>query len=186
TQFMKNQLGIDLYGPGINFSLFTKTGVEIVYLYFQIPLMILVIAPAIDGLKREWREAASSLGASSFQFWRHVGGPILAPSLLSAVVLLFGNSFSAFATAYGLTDRRRGRPRPDRHRQLLQRRRSLQPAPGAGARVRHVRRPRRDDADLRPAAAGLLTVVAVRPRRFIAPTAVVWLLVGAAYFFIPL
>jgi putative spermidine/putrescine transport system permease protein len=103
TVFLKNQLGIDLYGPNIGFSLFTKTGVEIVYLYFQIPLMILVIAPAIDGLRREWREAASSLGASSLQFWRHVGIPILMPSLLGAVVLLFGNAFSAYATAYALT-----------------------------------------------------------------------------------
>ncbi len=101
TQFMTNQLHLDPYDHG--FSLFTKTGVEIVYLYFQIPLMILVIAPAIDGLKREWREAASSLGASSWQFWRHVGVPILMPSILGAVVLLFGNSFSAYATAYGLT-----------------------------------------------------------------------------------
>jgi putative spermidine/putrescine transport system permease protein len=103
TQFFHDQLGIDLYGQTIGFSLFTKTGVEIVYLYFQIPLMILVIAPAIDGLKREWREAASSLGASSLQFWRHVGLPILMPSLLSAIVLLFGNAFSAYATAYALT-----------------------------------------------------------------------------------
>ena len=65
--------------------------------------MILVIAPAIDGLRREWREAASSLGANSWQFWRHVGIPIMTPSILSAFVLLFGNSFSAYATAYGLT-----------------------------------------------------------------------------------
>jgi putative spermidine/putrescine transport system permease protein len=103
TTVLHNQLGIDLYGRGIGFSLFTKTGVEIVYLYFQIPLMILVIAPAIDGLRREWREAASSLGASSLQFWRHVGIPILMPALLGAVVLLFGNAFSAYATAYALT-----------------------------------------------------------------------------------
>ena len=65
--------------------------------------MILVIAPAIDGLRREWREAASSLGASSWQFWRYIGFPILFPSLLSAMVLLFGNSFAAYATAYSLT-----------------------------------------------------------------------------------
>ena len=103
TQVLNNQLGIDIYGPGINFSLFTKTGVELVYLYFQLPLMILVISPAIEGLRREWREAASSLGANSWQFWRYVGGPILIPSLLGAIVLLFGNAFSAFATAYGLT-----------------------------------------------------------------------------------
>jgi putative spermidine/putrescine transport system permease protein len=103
TQFMKNQLGIDLYSPSIGFNLFTKTGVEIVYLYFQIPLMILVIAPAIDGLRREWREASSNLGASAFQYWRYVGMPVLLPSILSAIILLFGNSFAAYATAYGLT-----------------------------------------------------------------------------------
>ena len=101
TQLLIDQLGFDPYYHG--FSLFSKTGIEIVYLYFQIPLMILVIAPAIDGLRREWREAPSSLGASSRQFWRYVGVPILLPSLLGAVVLLFGNSFSAYATAYGLT-----------------------------------------------------------------------------------
>jgi putative spermidine/putrescine transport system permease protein len=103
TQFFQNQLGIDLYGPNIGFSLFTKTGVEVVYLYFQIPLMILVIAPAIDGLRREWREAAANLGARGWQFWWHIGIPILTPSLMGAMILLFGNSFSAYATAYGLT-----------------------------------------------------------------------------------
>jgi len=100
TQFLAD-LGYDPYQHG--FTLFSKTGVELVYLYFQIPLMILVIAPAIDGLKREWREAAANLGATPRQFWRHVGLPVLTPSLLGAVVLLFGNSFAAYATAYGLT-----------------------------------------------------------------------------------
>jgi putative spermidine/putrescine transport system permease protein len=101
TQFFQNQLHYNLYQH--NFTLFSKTGVEIVYMYFQLPLMILVIAPAIDGLKREWREAASNLGASTIQFWRHVGLPVLMPSLLGAVILLFGNAFAAYATAYSLT-----------------------------------------------------------------------------------
>ena len=100
TQLLAD-LGLDPYQHG--FTLFSKTGVELVYLYFQIPLMILVIAPAIDGLRREWREAAANLGATPRQFWRHVGLPVLAPSLLGAVVLLFGSSFAAYATAYGLT-----------------------------------------------------------------------------------
>ena len=78
-------------------------GVELVYLYFQIPLMILVIAPAIDGLRAEWSEASSNLGASRWQYWRHIGMPVLMPSLLGAVILLFGNSFAAYATAYSLT-----------------------------------------------------------------------------------
>ncbi len=101
TQFLQNQLGFPLYQHG--FTLFGKTGVEIVYLYFQIPLMILVIAPAIDGLRREWREASSNLGASAFQYWRYVGLPVLLPSILSTIILLFGNAFAAYATAYGLT-----------------------------------------------------------------------------------
>ena len=100
TKFLSDHLHWNPYFHG--FTLFSKTGVEIVYLYFQIPLMILVIAPAVDGLRREWREAASNLGASSLQFWRHVGLPVLMPSILGAVILLFGNSFSAYATAYGL------------------------------------------------------------------------------------
>ncbi len=100
TQFMQNQLHLHVWQGA---DLFTKTGVEIVYLYFQVPLMVLVIAPAIDGLRREWREAAASLGASSWQFWRHVGVPVLMPSMLGALILLFGNSFAAYATAYALT-----------------------------------------------------------------------------------
>ena len=96
-----NQLGLNLYDHG--FTLFGFWGLVVTYLYFQIPLMILVIAPAIDGLKAEWREAASNLGASSTQYWRLVGLPVLLPSILGSMVLLFGGSFAAYATAYALT-----------------------------------------------------------------------------------
>jgi len=85
-----------------HFQLFTEHGVEVVYLYFQLPLMILVIAPAIDGLRKEWREAAANLGAKGWQFWRHVGIPVLMPSFLGAFILLFGNAFAAYATAYSI------------------------------------------------------------------------------------
>jgi len=64
--------------------------------------MILIISPALDGLRREWREAATNLGATTLQFWRWVGLPILLPSLLGAMVLLFGSAFAAYATAYAL------------------------------------------------------------------------------------
>lgn len=96
-----SSLGLNLYQHG--FSLFTFSGLIVVYTYFQIPLMVVLITPAIDGLRREWREAAENLGASAAQFWRHVGLPILAPALLAGLVLLFGNAFSAYATAYALT-----------------------------------------------------------------------------------
>ena len=92
--------GINLYAHG--FTLASFTGLTLAYTYFQLPLMILVISPALDGLRRQWREAATNLGASTFQFWRLVGLPILWPSLLGAMVLLFGSAFSAYATPYAL------------------------------------------------------------------------------------
>jgi len=101
TEFINNVFGINIYDHG--FAIWSTKGVELVYLYFQIPLMILVIAPAIDGLKAEWSEASSNLGASRFQYWRHIGMPVLMPSILGALILLFGNAFAAYATAYALT-----------------------------------------------------------------------------------
>jgi putative spermidine/putrescine transport system permease protein len=93
--------GVDLYQTG--FNLYSFLGLTLVYLYFQIPLMVLTILPALDGLKREWREAAENLGATRIQYWRHVAFPVLTPSILGTMILLFGNSFGAHATAYALT-----------------------------------------------------------------------------------
>lgn len=94
-------LGFNPYDHG--FLLYSFWGLSLVYMYFQFPLMVLIIAPAIDGMKREWREASENLGANTFQYWRHVAFPILFPSLLGTMILLFGNSFGAYATAFALT-----------------------------------------------------------------------------------
>ena len=94
--------GYDISTRWPQFQLFSERGVELAYMYFQLPLMILVISPAVDGLRKEWREAAANLGAKQWQFWRHVGIPVLMPSFLGAFILLFGNSFAAYATAYSL------------------------------------------------------------------------------------
>ena len=101
TVLLRDIFDFNLYGVG--FNLLSQWGLISVYLYFQIPLMIVIITPAIDGLKREWGEAAATLGASSFQFWRMVLIPVLWPSLLGTLVLLFANSFGAIATAYAFT-----------------------------------------------------------------------------------
>jgi putative spermidine/putrescine transport system permease protein len=101
TIFLRDTFHFSLYQQG--FSLYTQLGLELVYMYFQFPLMVLIIAPAIDGLRKEWREAAENLGATSFQYWRRVALPILTPSILGAGILLFGNAFGAQATAYQLT-----------------------------------------------------------------------------------
>lgn len=97
---LRTEFGLNLRAMG--FNLFSTTGLITTYLFFQVPLMILIITPALDGLKREWREAASVLGASGPQYWRMVALPILFPSLLGTFALLFANAFGAVATAFAL------------------------------------------------------------------------------------
>ncbi|WP_406267625.1 ABC transporter permease subunit [Streptomyces sp. NBC_00191] len=86
----------------LGWNLYSFTGLTVVYLYFLTPLMVLVIIPALDGLRPQWREAAQNTGATGRQFWRLVGLPVLAPSLLGGFVLLFGSAFAAHATAAAL------------------------------------------------------------------------------------
>jgi putative spermidine/putrescine transport system permease protein len=100
TTLLIKYLDFDIYKTG--FNLLSFWGLVITYLYFQIPLMVLIMAPALDGLKREWREASAILGATAWQYWRYVALPVLWPSLLGTTLLLFANAFGAIATAYGL------------------------------------------------------------------------------------
>jgi putative spermidine/putrescine transport system permease protein len=101
TTILRDSFGFELYSTG--FRLSDKLGLELVYLYFQIPLMVLIIAPAIEGLRKEWREAAENMGATPSEYWRRVALPILTPSILGTMILLFGNAFGAQATAFQLT-----------------------------------------------------------------------------------
>lgn len=101
TALLIKYFDFNIYSTG--FNLLSFSGLTLTYLYFQIPLMVLILTPAFDGLRREWREASDILGASSWQYWRHIAIPILWPSLLGTTLLLFANSFGAVATAYGLT-----------------------------------------------------------------------------------
>ena len=95
------EINVDIIGWGFRISDFW--GIVLVYLYFQIPLMTLVLVPALDGLRRTWAEAAQSLGASSAQYWRLVALPILTPALLGGFLLLVANAFAAYATAFALS-----------------------------------------------------------------------------------
>ncbi|NIE77210.1 ABC transporter permease subunit [Pantoea sp. Ap-967] len=86
-----------------DFSIYSKSGLILVYTYFQIPLGVLLLYPAFDALREDWRESAALLGASHWQFWRHIGLPVLAPALLGTFVILLANALGAYATVYALT-----------------------------------------------------------------------------------
>lgn len=94
------QHGINIFTNGV--WLYELTGLALVYTYFQIPLMVIVFLPALDGIRPQWREATESLGGSTWHYWRYVAGPLLAPSFLGCTLLLFANAFSAYATAQAL------------------------------------------------------------------------------------
>ena len=96
-----SDIGANIYNWG--FSLYDLSGVALVYMYFQIPLMVLIILPALEGLRPAWREAAENMGARSWQYWRYVGGPVLLPSFMSCLMVLFGSALAAYATAEALT-----------------------------------------------------------------------------------
>ena len=96
TEALRSGPGIDIFGSGWLFGL---PGLIVVYSYFQIPLMVIVFAPALDGVRPQWREAAVSLGATTWQYWRQVAVPLLTPAFLGSMLLLFANAFAAYATA---------------------------------------------------------------------------------------
>jgi putative spermidine/putrescine transport system permease protein len=99
TLAFEKYLALKLYPT---FSIYSYSGLVLAYLYFQLPLMILLIIPAFAGLRREWWESAHNLGANTIQYWRRIALPILTPSLIAGIVLLFANAFGAYATAWTL------------------------------------------------------------------------------------
>ena len=99
TVWLAHHGGFDLYGGGWMYGV---RGLTVVYLYFQIPLMVVVFLPALEGLRPQWREAAISLGASRWQYLTQVAVPLLLPAFLGSVLLLFANAFAAYATAAAL------------------------------------------------------------------------------------
>jgi putative spermidine/putrescine transport system permease protein len=101
TRMIEQIFDVNLRQMG--WSIYNITGLSIVYMYFQFPLMVLIMAPALDGLRREWKEASENLGGTSYHYWRYVALPILTPTLLGTAILLFGNAFGAYATAYAFS-----------------------------------------------------------------------------------
>jgi putative spermidine/putrescine transport system permease protein len=94
----------DVFGASETGSswLYELPGLILVYSYFQIPLMVIVFIPALEGLRPQWREAAVNLGATTRQYWTQVAFPLLRPAFLGSALLLFANAFAAYATAAAL------------------------------------------------------------------------------------
>ena len=96
---IEESLGVEALA---NYNLYTSNGMSMIYIYFQIPLATLLLIPAFDGVRKEWKEAALLLGSRDGYFWRKVGIPVLMPSILGTFSVLFANALAAYATVYAL------------------------------------------------------------------------------------
>ena len=92
-------LGIDAI---VNYTLYTSNGISMIYVYFQVPLSTLLLIPAFDGVRKEWQEASTLLGAGKGTFWRKIGIPVLMPSIMGTFSVLFANALAAYATVYAI------------------------------------------------------------------------------------
>lgn len=92
------------YGLMESFNLYSKDGLIVLYTYFQIPLGVLLLYPAFDALREDWRESAALLGAGRWRYWRHIGLPVMFPALMGTFVILLANALGAYATVYALTN----------------------------------------------------------------------------------
>ncbi|MFB2581568.1 ABC transporter permease [Herbiconiux sp. P15] len=101
TIYLKDTFGLDIFADGV--WLYDTPGLILPYIYFQVPLMIITFLPALESLKPQWAEANAMLGGGILSYWRHIGAPVLLPSFLGCLLLLFANAFSSFATAAALT-----------------------------------------------------------------------------------
>nr|WP_107838929.1 ABC transporter permease subunit [Metasolibacillus meyeri] len=96
----------DKWGIGVlsSFSLYSWAGLLLIYIYFQMPLALMLLYPIYDGIQQQWKEAAALLGASTWKFWLKIGIPVMLPGIVGTFSVLFANAMGAYASAYALTN----------------------------------------------------------------------------------
>ncbi|AZL87053.1 MULTISPECIES: ABC transporter permease [Aliivibrio] len=92
------------YGLIDDFNLYGQWGLLTLYIYFQIPLGVLLLYPAFDALSDDWQAASALLGAKTWQYWIKIALPVLSPALLGTFIILIANAIGAYASVYALTN----------------------------------------------------------------------------------
>lgn len=95
------QFGIDVLA---NYHLYSLGGMFIIYVYFQIPMGTLLMLPAFEKIRKEWKESAYLMGAGNIKFWTHIGIPVMMPAILGTFNMLFANAIASYATPYLLVN----------------------------------------------------------------------------------
>ena len=85
---------------GIQFP-FTTAGVVLAEAFVALPFLVITVEAGFRGLHKEYEEVAATLGATSWQTFRYVTLPLVAPALLSGVVLCWARAVGEFGATIG-------------------------------------------------------------------------------------
>ncbi|MCG9024981.1 sulfate ABC transporter permease subunit CysT [Laribacter hongkongensis] len=77
---------------------FTPLGILVALIFVSLPFVVRTVQPVLEDLETELEEAASSLGASRWQIFRHVLFPALTPALLTGATLAFARASGEFGS----------------------------------------------------------------------------------------
>ncbi|WP_341202022.1 ABC transporter permease [Planomicrobium okeanokoites] len=71
-------------------------GIILAYTWKEVPFVLLMVYPVLARIQKSWREVSRVYGAGNWNFIREIALPIMMPSWIIAVFIVFVFTFSAF------------------------------------------------------------------------------------------
>jgi iron(III) transport system permease protein len=94
-----NMLMRDVAGlPWLTFNIFSMTGLVVVTTIHTFPFVFLLSSSALQSVDASYEEAAQILGAGKFRTALSITAPLVAPAILSGMLLAFVNAIALFGS----------------------------------------------------------------------------------------
>ena len=77
---------------------FNPNGVVIALIFIGLPFVVRTVQPVLEDTEKELEEAATSLGATRWQIFRHVILPSIAPALLTGFAMAFARAIGEYGS----------------------------------------------------------------------------------------
>ncbi len=88
---------------------FSMWGVIVATTFVAMPFLVITVEGALHGMDQRYEGAAATLGATRWQVLRRVTLPMIAPSLLSGLVLTWARAFGEFGATVTFAGNLQGR-----------------------------------------------------------------------------
>lgn len=77
---------------------FNRNGIVIALIFIGLPFVVRTVQPVLEDVERELEEAATCLGATRWQTFRHVIFPSIAPALLTGFAMAFARGVGEYGS----------------------------------------------------------------------------------------